>query len=126
MARVRVVLVRPDSAVNVGATARVVRNYGLRGLDLVSPGDWRTVACWRTAWGAQEVLEEARVFPSCAPRADSLQTRRSVVMTHRSAVWCAAAAFSSAVSLALEIPKISNRFTCTADRSISALTEPST
>ena len=34
MARVRVVLVRPDSAVNVGATARVVRNYDLRGLDL--------------------------------------------------------------------------------------------
>jgi len=66
VARVRVVLVRPDSAVNVGATARVVRNYGLRGLDLVAPGDWRTVACWRTAWGAQEILEEARVFPDLA------------------------------------------------------------
>jgi tRNA/rRNA methyltransferase len=66
LARVRVVLVRPDSAVNVGATARVVRNYGLHGLDLVSPGDWRTVECWRTAWGAPEVLEEARVFPDLA------------------------------------------------------------
>jgi len=63
VARVRVVLVRPDSAVNVGASARVVRNYGLHGLDLVAPGDWRTVECWRTAWGAPEVLEEARVFP---------------------------------------------------------------
>jgi tRNA/rRNA methyltransferase len=30
----------------------------------VSPGDWRGVECWRTAWGAQEVLEEARVFDS--------------------------------------------------------------
>ena len=66
MARVRVVLVRPDSAVNVGATARIVRNYGLHGLDLVSPGDWRTVECWRTAWGAPEVLEEARVFTDLA------------------------------------------------------------
>lgn len=66
MARVRVVLVRPDSSVNVGASARVVRNHGLGGLDLVSPGDWRTVACWRTAWNAQEVLEEARVFPDLA------------------------------------------------------------
>jgi len=28
----------------------------------VAPGDWRTVECWRTAWGAHEVLEEARVF----------------------------------------------------------------
>ena len=62
MARVRVVLVRPESAANIGATARVVRNTGLAGLDLVAPGDWRTVECWRTAWGAQEVLEEAGEF----------------------------------------------------------------
>lgn len=62
MARVRVVLVRPESAANIGAVARVVRNAGLAGLDLVAPGDWRTVECWRTAWGAQEVLEEAREF----------------------------------------------------------------
>jgi tRNA/rRNA methyltransferase len=66
VARVRVVLVRPDTAVNIGASARGVRNYGLHGLDLVSPGDWRTVECWRTAWGAPEVLEEARVFPDLA------------------------------------------------------------
>jgi len=64
--RVRVVLVRPDAPVNVGAGARVVRNYGLHGLDLVSPGDWRTVECWRTAWGAPDVLEEARVLPDLA------------------------------------------------------------
>jgi tRNA/rRNA methyltransferase len=29
----------------------------------VEPGDWRTVECWRTAWGAPEVLEAARVWP---------------------------------------------------------------
>jgi TrmH family RNA methyltransferase len=58
----RVVLVRPETPANVGAVARVVKNTGLAGLDLVSPGDWRTVECWRTAWGAQEILEEARVF----------------------------------------------------------------
>lgn len=62
MPRVRVVLVRPETSANVGACARVVRNTGMDGLDLVSPGDWRTVDCWRTAWGAHEVLEEARVF----------------------------------------------------------------
>jgi tRNA/rRNA methyltransferase len=64
LARVRVVLVRPEAPVNVGAAARIVRNTGLSGLDLVDPGDWRTVECWRTAWGAHEVLEQARVFPS--------------------------------------------------------------
>jgi tRNA/rRNA methyltransferase len=63
VARLRVVLVRPETSANVGACARVVRNAGASGLDLVAPGDWRTVDCWRTAWGAQDVLEEARVFP---------------------------------------------------------------
>ena len=62
MPRTRVVLVRPETSANVGACARVVRNAGAAGLDLVAPGDFRTVECWRTAWGAQEVLEEARVF----------------------------------------------------------------
>jgi len=57
------VLVRPESPANVGASARSLRNGGLTDLALVSPGDWRTVECWRTAWGAHEVLEEARVFP---------------------------------------------------------------
>jgi tRNA/rRNA methyltransferase len=60
--RVRVVLVRTETAANVGAVARVVRNTGLDGIDLVAPGDWRTIECWRTAWGAERVLEEARVF----------------------------------------------------------------
>ncbi|MFI5184109.1 MAG: RNA methyltransferase [Vicinamibacteria bacterium] len=62
MARVRVVLVRPETSANIGAVARALKNGGLDGLDLVSPGDWKTVDCWRTAWGAHEVLEEARVF----------------------------------------------------------------
>jgi len=66
MARVRVVLVRPETSANVGACARVVRNTGCAGLDLVSAGDYRTVECWRTAWGAHEVLEEAREFPDLA------------------------------------------------------------
>jgi TrmH family RNA methyltransferase len=50
----------------VGAAARVVRNAGLLGLDLVAPGDWRTLECWRTAWNAQDVLEQARVFDDLA------------------------------------------------------------
>lgn len=56
------VLVRPEAPVNVGASARALRNAGIGGLDLVEPGDWRTVECWRTAWGAHDVLEGARVF----------------------------------------------------------------
>jgi len=66
MARFRVVLVRPENAANIGACARLVHNVAAEGLDLVAPGDWRTVECWRTAWGAQDVLEDARVFPDLA------------------------------------------------------------
>jgi TrmH family RNA methyltransferase len=58
--------VRPETAANVGAVARVVRNAGLLGLDLVEPHEWRTVEAWRTAWGAQDLLETARVFGSLA------------------------------------------------------------
>jgi len=64
--RVRLVLVRPETAANVGACARVARNTGAVGLDLVRPGDWRTVECWRSAWGAHELLEQARVFDDLA------------------------------------------------------------
>jgi TrmH family RNA methyltransferase len=64
--RVRLVLVRPETSANVGACARIARNTGCVGVDLVAPGDWRTVECWRSAWGAHELLEEARVFDDLA------------------------------------------------------------
>jgi tRNA (cytidine32/uridine32-2'-O)-methyltransferase len=52
-----IVLVRPENPANVGAVARVMRNTGLTRLVLVAPGDFRTVDCWRSAWGAHDVLE---------------------------------------------------------------------
>lgn len=66
MPAVRIVLVRPETSANVGACARVARNTGAAGLDLVAPGDWKTVESWRTAWGAQDVLEQARILPDLA------------------------------------------------------------
>ena len=64
MARVRVVLNRPESPTNVGAVARVVDNTGLEGISLVEAGDWRTVDAWRVAWRSEEFLEKAQVFGS--------------------------------------------------------------
>jgi TrmH family RNA methyltransferase len=64
MARVRVVLNRPESASNVGAVARVVANMGLDGLDLVQPCDFRTVEAWRMAWRSEDILEQVREFDS--------------------------------------------------------------
>lgn len=54
---VDVILVRPETPANVGAVARVMRNTGLGRLVLVEPGDFRTLECWRSAWGAHDVLE---------------------------------------------------------------------
>jgi TrmH family RNA methyltransferase len=62
MAVVRVVLVRPESPGNIGASARAISNTGLVGLDLIAPCDWRTVEAWRMAWGAEDILEQASVF----------------------------------------------------------------
>jgi TrmH family RNA methyltransferase len=62
--RTEVVLVRPETPTNVGATARVLANTGLESLVLVEPGDYRTVECWRTAWGGHAILENARVVPA--------------------------------------------------------------
>jgi tRNA/rRNA methyltransferase len=64
MARVRVVLNRPESASNVGSVARVISNTGLSGLDLVQPCDFRTVEAWRMAWRSEDILEQIRVFDS--------------------------------------------------------------
>lgn len=63
MASLRLVLVRPGNPSNVGAVARIVMNMGLSGMDLVAPGDYRTVECWRTAWGATRALERACEHP---------------------------------------------------------------
>jgi TrmH family RNA methyltransferase len=62
--RVEVVLVRPETPANVGAVARVLANTGIDSLVLVAPGDYRTVECWRTAWGGYDILERARVVTS--------------------------------------------------------------
>ncbi len=64
MPKVRVVLVRPENAANVGAVARVVANTGLEGIDLVAPCDWRTVEAWRMAWRSEDILEATREFTS--------------------------------------------------------------
>ena len=66
MAPVHLVLVRPRRPENIGAVARVIGNTGLGGLRLVEPGDWRTVEAFRMAWQAEDVLEQALVFPTLA------------------------------------------------------------
>ncbi len=59
-----VVLVRPQLAENVGSVARAMANGGLFHLRLVAPRDgWPQERAWRSASGADRILEEATVHP---------------------------------------------------------------
>ena len=57
-----VILVRPQLADNIGACARAMANGGLFHLRLVAPRDgWPQEKAWRTASGADRLLEAATV-----------------------------------------------------------------
>jgi tRNA/rRNA methyltransferase len=60
--RCRVVLVRPQIAANVGATARVMRNMGLRELVLVAPeADIHDRQARQLATHGEAILDQARI-----------------------------------------------------------------
>ena len=59
-----IVLVRPQNASNLGSTARVVKNFGLRRLSVVEPGVFPDEDSGRLASGADDVLEAILRFPT--------------------------------------------------------------
>ena len=62
-----VILVRPQLGDNIGAVARAMANGGLFHLRLVAPRDgWPQDSAWRTASGAQRLLEAATLHESVA------------------------------------------------------------
>ena len=64
LSRCRVVLVRPHYAGNLGATARVMRNFGLSDLVLVAPYCFTTdLEARRMARDGLTILDSARVVP---------------------------------------------------------------
>ncbi|MFQ3680142.1 MAG: RNA methyltransferase [Pseudanabaenaceae cyanobacterium] len=67
MHNLRMVLVEPAGALNVGAVARVMQNMGLRHLVLVSPRcDWRGPQARLLAVRGAALLEQAQVVSSLA------------------------------------------------------------
>jgi tRNA/rRNA methyltransferase len=62
-----IVLVRPQLAENVGAAARAMLNFGLTEVRLVAPRHrWPDAAAYRSAAGADSVLDGARVYATTA------------------------------------------------------------
>lgn len=62
--QIRIVLVRPEEAGNVGAAARVLKNFGLRHLVLVQPRLARPQEAHKWAHGSEDVLEGADLVES--------------------------------------------------------------
>ena len=70
-----IILDKPQLADNIGAVARVMANFGLSDLRLVSPRDgWPQDRAWATASGADWVLDTVRVFDNVAAAAADLNT----------------------------------------------------
>ncbi len=70
-----VILDKSQLADNSGAVARVMANFGLSELRLVSPRDgWPQERAWATASGADWVLDGAKVFDSVAEAVADLNT----------------------------------------------------
>ncbi len=62
-----VILVRPQLAENIGTVARAMANGGLFHLRLVAPRDgWPQDRAWRTASGADAILNAAEVYEDVA------------------------------------------------------------
>ncbi|MEQ7156138.1 RNA methyltransferase [Brevundimonas aurifodinae] len=70
-----VILDKPQLADNIGAVARVMANFGLDRLRLVSPRDgWPQDRAWAAASGADWVLDGIAVFDSVADAVADLNT----------------------------------------------------
>ena len=64
LADTRVVLVRPHIAANIGATARIMRNFGLHQLILVAPvADPLDVEARKLSTHGEALLHQARIVP---------------------------------------------------------------
>lgn len=69
-----IILVRPQLAENIGAVARAMANGGLFHLRLVEPRDgWPQMRAWRSASGADRLLDHVQVFHSVEEAVADLQ-----------------------------------------------------
>ncbi|MDA8361678.1 MAG: RNA methyltransferase [Gammaproteobacteria bacterium] len=66
LARIRIVLVRPQHPGNIGAVARAMKNMGLSSLVLVAPREFPAPEAVARAAGADDILASAQVAESVA------------------------------------------------------------
>lgn len=64
LSRVIIILVEPTHPGNIGATARAMKNMGITRLHLVSPKRFPSADATSRASGADDILENALIYPS--------------------------------------------------------------
>ncbi|MCP3954468.1 MAG: RNA methyltransferase [Desulfobacterales bacterium] len=64
--RIKIVLVNTSHPGNIGATARAMANMGLTKLVLVQPLEYPSMQATARAAGADDILDDAELFPSLA------------------------------------------------------------
>ncbi len=65
MNNISIILIKPQMGENIGATARAMKNFGLRDLRIVSPRDgWPNEKAHEMSAHASDIIESARIFNS--------------------------------------------------------------
>ena len=62
MTNLNVVLVRVENPVNIGQTARAMKNFGVRNLSLVNCVPHQVNEAYTPGWIAKEIIDGAKVY----------------------------------------------------------------
>lgn len=69
-----IILVKPQMGENIGAAARVMKNFGLTGLRVVAPRDgWPNEAAISMSAGAKDIIEAATLYDTTAEALHDVQ-----------------------------------------------------
>jgi tRNA (cytidine32/uridine32-2'-O)-methyltransferase len=85
--RIKVVLVNTSHPGNIGATARAMANMGLSKLALVQPLDYPSMQATARAAGADDVLDEAQLYPTLANAVENCSHVYGTTARLRSITW---------------------------------------
>ena len=85
--RIKIVLVNTSHPGNIGATARAMANMGLSKLVLVEPQEYPSIKATARAAGADDILDNAEVYPSLAQAIADCTKVSGVTARLRSIAW---------------------------------------
>jgi len=82
LSKIRIILVEPKGAFNIGSVARVMKNMGITELALINPANYHNDDAYKASVGARDVLEKALVFSTLE---DAIKDTNLVIGTTRRA-----------------------------------------